>query len=322
MIILDIGIKYLDYFIGEKSESIHNLIEGIDTYRLPNNFKSVEEYEKFCTQELNLTHVSTTMKKDIEMIEILVESMFAQNIILSDEIDVIIFAQDCLNYQTENIAQYIQYKFKIKNSFTLNVCGNYCSNVETALTVGYSLLYSNISFNNILIISVQKIIEHYQRIIKRVAFLGDGAGIMLLSKKDFYVKVIGTKQITDGRFYDTSHISISNNDTLIHYKNSIHNIKSTLNYYSIDNNKISSVIIPNTNKNLYKLYLDQLNIDNKLLFSDNIGKYGHITCIDFIINLKDNLESKKLNLSDIILSFSVGWAGSYQTTLLEVCSFG
>ena len=81
--------------------------------------------------------------------------------------------------------------------------------------------------------------------------------------------------------------------------------------------KINQVIIQNGLPLLISQCLNKIGFSDDQIFKENIGRKGHFHSLDFIINLKDCLEEKTLGMNDHILSFSVGWAGTFVATIIK-----
>jgi len=309
---MDFGIRYLDYYVPDNVLPLNELMDEISDERIPMDFHSKKEYSAFCTKELRLKDIRVEPKlKDFEMLEILLNRLFDMEMKPKD-IDAIIFAQERFNYMQENIAQYLQYEYKMNNAFIMNVSGSHCSNIELAMLMGKSILADNQNFHNVLIISVQKILEHSKRIIGKTALLGDGAGLLVLSRDKSNIQVKDISIINNGYFYDPTR---NENNFLLQYKWAHKSLDSIFKRNNIKPDEIKKVIVQNINPYADESYLKKYDIHQERIFEENIGKYGHLTCIDFIINMKDFYEKKELAEGSLVISYSMGWAGSFVTSL-------
>ena len=228
------------------------------------------------------------------------------------DVDAIVFAQERFNYVQENIAQYLQYEFKMSNAFIMNISGSHCSNIELAMMAGKGILADNPDLHNVLIISVQKILDHNKRIIGKTALLGDGAGLLVLSRDMSNIKVKDISIINNGYFYDPTR---NENNFLLQYKWAHKSLDSIFNRNNIKPDEIKKVIVQNINPYADETYLQKYDILQDRIFEENIGRYGHLTCIDFIVNMKDCYEKKELAEGSLVISYSMGWAGSFATSL-------
>ncbi len=80
---------------------------------------------------------------------------------------------------------------------------------------------------------------------------------------------------------------------------------------------MEKIIIPNSNTLLVSQCLAAAGLKGDKLFMDNQGKYGHMDTVDFVINLKDLIESGTYKREGCIFSFGTGSTGTYISTLLS-----
>lgn len=312
---MNLGIEYLDYYVPKNRVSIEEFIEIIPEEVILKYYLSKEKCLRYCKKDLMLKSIPVENKlEDFQTLEILLDKMFDSKVIGRNEIDVIILAQESYNYSLENIGQYIQNKYEMNNAFVFNVSGNHCNDVELAIRVSKGLMAESNEIKNILIISSSQIKDMSDRLAGKICVLGDGAGILLLKKDGEQFKILDTNNSTNGYFYD---FKMGQDNYLLHYRYGVNSISNILERNNLNSEQIKKVIIQNINPELRIHYFDRFGIGKDKIFMDNIGKYGHITCIDFIANLKDLKDLNILNKNDILLCLGLGLAGSYQATLLS-----
>ena len=213
-----------------------------------------------------------------------------------------------------NLAQFIQYTYAFKKADVLVLSGNHCANMEYAINYGELLLKSG-EITSILIIGINKVTNYADRVIGNYGVLGDAIGIVLLnSDTSAGIKVNGGFSLTNGIFYEAD---IDKADPILLYKHYMICISGMLKKIKLKPSSFSEVIIQNANYFGIMECLKGLGFNANQVNLDNITKYGHMDCIDFIVNLKTIL-SKKPKISTNILSFGNGTAGSNICLHLEI----
>ena len=198
-----IGISYIDHYIPESKLDMYQFLENLKTDDIPASFKDKSEYMAFISNTLKLDSVRIeTEKSDVDMLEHLISKMFYAEDIEPDQIDCVIFAQEGEYVQTQNIPHYIQYRFKLNNSFVMQISGGHCANMELAVESSRNMINGNVNVNNVLIISTQKVKSLKERAVGGYAVLADGASIALVSRDASQLHLQGASCQTNGYFHD------------------------------------------------------------------------------------------------------------------------
>ena len=311
----NIGINYLDYYIPEGQIEIANFVNSISEHSVPKTFKNKDEYSMFLEYVLNLESIRVENDlNDFQMIDKLLDKMFNSEVVKPEEINIIIVAQEQRDNQTENLGQYIQFCKKIKNAYIINITGNQCANIEVAIDTACKLLKSNIEYNNILIVASNKIEKLDERIIDTYSVYGDGAGVLLINRNAI-IEVVDTNILCNGYFYDVNSNSDAGEIHSQHYLSCINNL---LERNTLQPSSLNKVVFQNANPLLISQCLFSLGVKSEQFFDENLSKYGHIDCIDIIINLKDIYVNKNANDNLNILSFGVSFNGTYISTLFKI----
>jgi len=311
----DVGISYLDYYIPGEELSIGDFLANIAETSIPSNFKDKAAYEKFIGSVLELKSIRIeTRQAEPEMVGGLVEKMFSQHNIEPADIDLVILAQEPALSRMRNLAQFIQYSYKMSRAYVMHTAGNLCTNIEVALDMACSLMDSRQDLNNILILGAIKVEQPENRIIGTYGIYGDGAGIMLVSRSDSKIKLLDSQIFCDGSFYK---INLNDDYTTIHSRNYLASINELIGRNALENEMIDKIIVQNANPLLVSQCISLAGLDNDKIFSDNFGKYGHLDCLDFLVNLKDVTRNAPESGEKLVLSVGIGWAGTYVTSLLS-----
>lgn len=314
-----IGITYIDYYIPEEELAVTHFLEHIDVKSMPPGFKNKQEYAMFIEGILKLKSIRVEPKLDAAgMMGQLVERMFNTQNIKPEEIDIIMFVQEPEVIARKNVAKYLQYEYKMNKAYTINVSGNHCANNEVALDLASSLLQQRKDLNNILVVSVSKMETLDKRVFGTFALVGDAAGLMLINNQNvgkYNLGLVDNEIISDGSFHD---VNVNEDSSLIHCKSYSKCITDLVKKNSLSSEDIEKIIIPNANTLLVSQCLAAAGLDTKKIFSNNLGKYGHMDCVDFLINLRDMLDEGIVNKNRYIFSFGTGSAGSYISSLLSI----
>lgn len=310
-----VGISYLDYYIPTNGITVDDFLTGVGN-SFPSSFSSQEEYSDFLKGILKLESIRMEgTLEDHQMIEELIQTFFLKNAeIKADHIDVLIVSQETKAGQTENIANLIQYKCGLNNAFILHVSGNQCSNMEVAVSIASSLLKSNLKLNNILIVGSTKISQLKDRMIDTYGVYGDGAGIILVNRSP-RIAYIDSYLINDSSYYDLSKKSAS---VLSKIQNYLKCIRTLLQQNNITEDQLTMVLIQNANPLLIVQCLNSLGIKKDRIFFDNLGKYGHLDSLDFIINMKDYSGKRAFEPQGYVLCFGIGYYGTYMASLYQL----
>jgi 3-oxoacyl-[acyl-carrier-protein] synthase III len=244
----------------------------------------------------------------------LLAKMFDQRQIQPAEIDLVILAQEPALSRMRNLAQFIQYSYKMSGAYVMHTSGNLCTNIEVALDTACTLIESRQDLNNILIIGAIKVEKPENRIIGTYGIYGDGAGIMLVSRRDSKIKLLDSEIFCDGSFYK---IDLNADYTTIHSRNYLVSINGLIGRNSLEDEMIDKIIVQNANPLLVSQCITLAGLDNDKIFSGNFGKYGHLDCLDFLVNLKDAARDNPEPGEKLILSVGIGWAGTYVSSLLS-----
>lgn len=311
----DAGISYLDYYVPQEKLLIADFLAGIDETSLPPRFKNKTVYEKFIDSVLELKSIRIeNQRAEPEMLGFLLERMFDRHDIEPEDIDMIILAQEPALSQMRNLAQFIQYSYKMNRAYVMQTCGNLCTNIEITLDMACSLINSRQDLNNILIIGAIKVEEPELRILGTYGIYGDGAGIMLINNRDCKIQLLDNEILCDGSFYK---LDLNADNTTIHSQNYLTSINGLIGRNSLEDEMIDKIIIQNANPLLVSQCINAAGFDNDKIFSENFGKYGHLDCLDFLVNLKDAAVNDPESGENLILSIGIGWAGTYVSSLLS-----
>ena len=310
-----IGVKQIELYIPDKFVPIEDIIDQVSEQAIPQDFSTKEEYTKYCQLMLGLHQISIEEVMEIdEMLEESLKKLFDNGTVKPEDIDLLIFAQEPEIKQKENLVHYFQYKFKMNNAAILTIMGHHCANVPVAISIADSMAAKDRSLQNVLILTGTSIKNESMdnRLIGTYGVLGDAAGSLLLNYEgNIHIDAQGIA--TKGRYYQANSFG---QDPLLHFKGFTNSIKKLNQLAKIEDSLIDHILVANASTVLASQVLEFSAISTLKIAKDNFGKYGHLDCVDFMLNMKSVLDSEAYtNVS--ILTMDIGLAGSYVTSLFH-----
>lgn len=312
----DTRIAYISYTIPETRMAVTELLKNIPDKDIPAAFSGRDAYAAFLKEELNVSEIRVEEKQDDHMmLTNTVEKLFLDDIIEPEAIDLILLAQEHEQRQKENLGQYIQHEFDLDNAYVVNISGNHCANVDYALTLGSNMARKNDRINNILVLGNVKITNPADRLVGSYGVLSDASGAMLIRKESSGWGLRDSRIISAGRLHN---VDLNRDDSLLLCKYYVKCMQELLEQSEVTATDITHVVTQNANPLLVTQCLQAVGIDQQKLFSENSHRYGHMDCLDFMVNLKDLTAKLSANQEKgLILTFGTGWAGSFITSLLD-----
>jgi 3-oxoacyl-[acyl-carrier-protein] synthase-3 len=309
-------ISNIAYYVAPDSMGVEELIQGADNDKVPTAFESKGAYTTFLQQDLNMHTIRVEKNmSDEDMLLTAVEEILNESGIDPASINVIILAQEAERRQQDNLGQFIQHELDIDNAYVLNICGNHCSNVDHALLLVKQLMKGDENLENVLIMGSVNIEDHNERIIGTYGLLSDGAAAMLITRNGGGPELIEAVSFSKGSFHN---VDLNKDESLLHCKYYVHCIDALLEKSGLKPDDIKQVITQNANTLLISQCLDALGINPAKIFQDNLRRYGHLDCLDIMINLKDLTEQSELESGSHVLTFGTGWAGSYIASIIRL----
>jgi 3-oxoacyl-[acyl-carrier-protein] synthase III len=310
------GVSYIDYYVPGEELPIQDFLDSLKEEDIPGSFKNKQEYAWFIENILKLKSVrQETTLDEAGMADGIIKKMFETQDIKPEDIDLIVFAQDLEYVQGENIAKRLQETHHMDRAFTINLTGNHCANIDVALRMVNSITRDD-HLQNILIVGIKKSHTIQDRVFGTYGVLGDAAGIMLMNRKQGKYRVLleGSVILSDGSFHN---VDLNQDTSVIHCKNYVKCISELMGQKAVEPGMIEKVIIQNANSLLVTQCLASKGITPDKIFSQNQGRYGHLDCLDLLINLKDILDMETVGKKGYIMSFGTGYAGTYIASLLS-----
>jgi 3-oxoacyl-[acyl-carrier-protein] synthase III len=251
-----------------------------------------------------------------EMVEELLDKNLDAGTIIPEEIDHIIIATD-FNDRLVRFGHYVQYEFEMNNADVLRISGNYCANIDKALSHAAMMVLSDTSVEkNILIICGTKYQPNTDnRILANYAVMGDGVAVIVVSNsaEDAILKIKKQNTITKGVLHEGN---VDEDNAILHFQSYMECLDGLFKgEEDFSKEDVSGIILHNSNHMLLEQVLASYEVDISKIDKTNQGTYGHLGTTDFVMNLKTHVENNAD--SNLILSLNLGANGTYVGTLLE-----
>jgi 3-oxoacyl-[acyl-carrier-protein] synthase III len=312
-------ISYIDYFVPQARLRVDRIFECLELEgQIPANFDTKEDGVGFFSGLLNLSSVSDGgSMSESEMLEPLLSKFFNTSSVKPEEVELLILVDDQMDRgcRPANFAHYLQHSYKLKKANVLVFSGNHCANLEHIVVYAESMLKAGV-VKNILAVAVNKIVKVGDRIVGNYAVMGDGAGLIYFENdSENGIELRGQYLFTNGLLYESTAMDTDN--SLLLMKNYMLCLSGLLKKNSIKPNTVKNVIVQNANPLLISQCLLSVGFKSEQIYSDQFASYGHLDCIDFLVNLR-SLATSSLKSGHNIVSFGLGPAGSYICLYLQV----
>ena len=312
-------ISFLDYYVPADEVSVKEILNNISPDSVPAEFDDLGGYAQFVDEVLKLQSVRVEQSLDrTGMIEIPLRRLFDGGAVAPESIDLIALIPETYASGRKNSGQYLQHLFGMSNAFVVELAGNHCVNIEVAIDLCMSIVKGNPAISRILLISATKPETVDDRVVGGYGLYGDAAGVMLIEDGESGIQLIDSSQVCFGKLHNADpSAAYTYADTLAHCKYSLTCLSKIVSAHGLTNETVDTILIHNANPTLAKHCFTSKGFDEGLIFTENLGRYGHLNQLDFLVNLKDVTDRMENTLNHNLLSFGSGWAGSYVSTLMS-----
>lgn len=306
----------MDYYIPEDRLRIDTFLPQLPDQYIPRTFPDKQAYAAFLTDILKLDGVSCESRLSPgEMLDGLVEKMLDNKVVQPEMIDLIIVAEREFGGSCcPGLGQYLHYKHGFTRAYIIQLSGNNCSNVEFAIDTACQLL-QGYRFKNILVAAVSRMGRPEDRIVGSYALIGDGAGIILLSKNDAVLSQKSSDILVNGSLHD---VDLDQDNSIALFKFYVECLENIQRKTSVADNQISHIIVQNANPLLVIPCITAAGLNPDKVFTSNFGRFGHLDCVDIIVNLTDILQTQ-VRKDKYLLTFGTGMRGSYISMIFKPC---
>ncbi|MDF2801158.1 MAG: hypothetical protein K0S61_1061 [Anaerocolumna sp.] len=290
-----IGITYMDYYLGKQEADIEKVLKE-------SNLKdSVNLDEKEFKEKLNyISQMSqcNTIVYDEKESHVMVYESLIENFLENTKVDpndiIGLFFTDIYNFKNDgiNIPFYIQHKYKMECTTVVSL-NQQCSGTLAAMKLSSSLLEN--TEDKYVIILTSCFMDNFTDRYHGDCLIGDGAGIVVVSNKNYVYKIRGSSLKSYGelsyRKQIKDNVKINNIKLAQKYKQAM---EEAVTNSGIMMDEIDKIICQNTNYYFNtNVMLKLLKINKNIVFMENKEYGGHIGDVDIVRNLKDFTKQKK-----------------------------
>lgn len=304
-----LAIAGFEVFIPEGRIPIEDIINDVEADPIP-GIGPKASFSDFLDKTMKLQHVSESREACHELMEIALEQFLKRGLLGAEEVDMLVVLQEPSSRIPDNFGQHIINKFGFTNAYSMNMGGNHCANVEAALPMLMRTPYKNILMLGGL---------HTRGLSKRIyggfGIVGDAGGVIWLSATSRLAELISFEYNVNPKLHrgQTGDSPVIENFKL--YTELLDELKKNApEHYAA----IKKIIIQNANPLLPTQIVGMKGLDKKTIFTENLGRYGHLGVVDTIINLKDVLTGPELTKGDKVLCISSGLYGSLVANIFEM----
>ncbi len=214
-----------------------------------------------------------------------------------------------------NVPYFLQQKLEMANALVFNV-EQECTGSFTAINIA-KLLVEHGGADKVLILSSNYFKRNQTRLMGGSVFVGDGQGLMLVSRGPGPLEIIDGIGKTDGRIDSVNSFMESKNQQRVMEVGSalIHKL---LRKHGLSFDDVSYLVPLNTTPFVWRYYAKELGISVKKVFFENMGKGGHLGDVDLIRNLRD-ISAKQDFPNGYLVVYGVATGTSWNALLLKTC---
>jgi hypothetical protein len=181
-----------------------------------------------------------------------------------------------------NVPYYLQSAMEMSNAVVFNI-EQECTGTFTALTLAKLLIESG-KGGMVLIIAANYFEPNHKRLMGGSIFVGDGQGLLLVSRDRGFLEIVDDAGRTDGSINSVnSFLDPANQKKAVDV--GVDLIRGLLAKNALSVGDISLLIPLNTSKFPWRQYTKLLELPMDRVFLENIGVGGHLGDVDLIRNL-------------------------------------
>jgi 3-oxoacyl-[acyl-carrier-protein] synthase-3 len=208
----------------------------------------------------------------------------------------------------------LQAELGVPNASVIGIAQLACNTFQAALRVARALLLAEPSLNHILCVSA----DRFPPLAKREIvynLMSDGACAAIVSKDCSSTRILATRQITRGAYWDSS----ISHDQLIaaYFPLAKRAILEAVAAAALSIGDIDLIIPHNINIKSWEILSQVLGIPMQRIYTDNISKIGHVVASDNIINYVDCMAEQRIAKGNKLALFVMGFGAHWNCTIIE-----
>ena len=209
-------------------------------------------------------------------------------------------------------ASHLQSDFDLHGARVIGLTQQACTGLLGAIGLARDMLIANSETERILCLSADRF---PQGAVYEQAYnlMSDGAAACLLSREPSGFKVLAHHHVTNGGM-----VNVSDDETVGSFFNySYHAIVDCLHKANLSMADIDWIVPQNFNFKAWEILSRLLGFDMARVIIDSLPVCGHMISGDNLLNLRELLNSGRIEKGQKLLTFMAGYGSNWQTLILE-----
>jgi 3-oxoacyl-[acyl-carrier-protein] synthase III len=318
-----IGISAMGYYLPRTPQSIGYLVETGRTNSSADKliklgFESIRVAAEESAVQLAVQAVRDLERRsgfDLQRIDVLLYAgaLATSSVVMSDDAEswnamvdptpLFRFPGTCL-----------QAELGLPNASVIGIAQLACNTFQAALRVARALLLAEPSVSHILCVAADRFPPCAKREIV-YNLMSDGACAAVISRDCGSNRILATRQITRGAYWDSS----ISHDQLVaaYFPLAKRAILEAVAAAALTIEDIDLLIPHNINIKSWQILSQVLGIPMQRIYTANIAKIGHVVASDNIINYVDCLAEERVAKGNKIALFVMGFGAHWSCTIIE-----
>lgn len=206
------------------------------------------------------------------------------------------------------------YEAGLDRAIAMGVSQTGCTGLITAAAVAVDHLRAHPESRRVVCVSADVLPAGARReIIYNV--VSDGACALLVERQATRNRILALRQITKGYYWNPG--SCRNELVAAYFPTARTLVSRTLHDLGLTAGDVALVVPHNVSLRSWQILLPLVGLPRDRLFSDNIGRKGHVIAADNFINLKDAWDQGRIRPGDRLLLFNFGFGANWSCLALE-----
>lgn len=220
-----------------------------------------------------------------------------------------------------NVPLYLNQQFGMSKARVFSISQQRCVSFLTILHLLQPLMASDATLRRVLVVGGDVIHQESYRNTDGIAMEGDGAAAVLIDRDHPANRILGTAICTEGGYY--RHMLTPDDPTTVqqYRMGSARGMQQTaqlaLARAGVGAKELGIVLPHNGNIHFWLRFARQFDLADDVIFTENIGRTGHVHGCDGIINLHDCLESGRVKPGDAVLMGAISFGRSFGCAVLR-----
>jgi 3-oxoacyl-[acyl-carrier-protein] synthase III len=318
-----IGISAMGYYLPRTQQSIGYLVESGRTNSSADKlnklgFESIHVAGEESAVQLATQAVRDLQRRsgfDLERIDVLLYAgaLATSSVVMSDDAqpwNAMLDPTPLFRFPGTRL----QAELGVPNASVIGIAQLACNTFQAALRVARALLLAEPAVNHILCVAADRFPPFAKREIV-YNLMSDGACAAVISRDCRSNRILATRQITRGAYWDSS----ISHDQLIaaYFPLAKRAILEAVAAAALTIDEIDLLIPHNINIKSWEILSQVLGIPMQRIYTANISKIGHVVASDNIINYVDCLAENRIAKGNKLALFVMGFGAHWSCTIIE-----